>query len=133
LESSAAIQVPGLAERRLARRYPISLELKYYLVRRGQVVDRGAGHTVDISTGGILIENRRPLPRGVGIHVFVAWPAPDQTGERLELEIYGRIVRTEGNRTAIHMTRHQFLAACALHRPLKIVSAQTAAPGRQSP
>jgi hypothetical protein len=94
------------SDRRVAKRYPIASDLSYILVRRGRVVANGRGRLLDMSSGGILFEGENPLPLGFSIELIVPWPS--RMSGALELLVCGRIVRTEGARTAIAITRHEF-------------------------
>ena len=58
----------GIAgDRRSDRRYDITLELRWKLIRRRRVLDTGTGTTLDLSSGGILFESERQLPAGGSI------------------------------------------------------------------
>jgi PilZ domain len=95
-------------DRRADRRYEISLELRWKLIRRRQTLDTGSGRTVDISSGGILFEANRPLPVGRNVELSINWPALLRNVTPLQLIAYGRIVRSEGHRTAMQMSQHEF-------------------------
>jgi hypothetical protein len=95
-------------DRRIARRYPLSLSLEYYLVRRHKVLESGRGRTLNISTGGILIETPRGLPLAASIELHISWPASLAGEPGLELGLTGRTVRAEGNQTAISVGRYEF-------------------------
>src|SRR5215472_8628732 len=100
-------------ERRFDRRYEIALDLRWKLVRRRKVLDTGVGRTVDLSSGGIKFEAGRPLPVGLGIELSIAWPALLHNIAPMQLVVTGRIVRTNGTQTAIHMVQHEFRTAGA--------------------
>ena len=51
-------------ERRTDRRYDINLNVRWKLIRRRRVLDSGTGKTLDVSSGGLLIETDRELPSG---------------------------------------------------------------------
>jgi len=95
-------------ERRLGRRYGIALELRWKLVRRRRVLESGTGTTLDLSSGGILFDGGRPLPVGLNVELSIAWPALLHDVAPMQLVVTGRIVRTHGTRTGIHMTGHEF-------------------------
>ena len=65
-------QIAG--ERRSDRRYDISLELRWKVLRRKRTLDSGLGRTVDLSSGGILFETGRKLPVGLKVQLSIAWP-----------------------------------------------------------
>jgi len=95
-------------ERRRDKRYDIELELRWKLIRRRKILDNGLGHTVDLSSGGILIETDRPLPVGLNMELSIAWPVMLHNSAPLQLVVDGRIVRAKGKRVAIRMIQHQF-------------------------
>jgi hypothetical protein len=95
-------------DRRADRRYEISLELRWKVVRRRQTIDIGSGRTIDLSSGGILFESNRPLPVGRNVELSINWPALLQNVTPLQLIAYGRIVRSDGYRSAMRMAQHEF-------------------------
>jgi hypothetical protein len=100
-------------ERRFDRRYDIALEVRWKLVRRRKVLDSGTGRTIDLSSGGILFEAGRPLPVGLNVELWIAWPALLHNVSPMQLVVSGRIVRTNGSLAAIHMAQHEFRTAGA--------------------
>ena len=95
-------------ERRATRRYSISTKLEYRITRQQTVLHQGYGHTINISSTGVLFECPRPLPVGRRVEVAILWPAHSDGIKRLELFAEGRIVRTEQNLAAIHIRRYAF-------------------------
>ena len=98
-------------DRRHNRRYEIHLDLRWKLVRRKRVLETGTGRTVDLSSGGILIEADRQLPVGLNVEVSLAWPVMLHNVAPMQLVISGRIVRSAGQRVAIRMVQHEFRTA----------------------
>jgi hypothetical protein len=98
-------------ERRLARRYAIEAPLQYRLMARGEVIGRGRGRTVDISSSGILFEAERTLPPQRIIHLSIDWPVRRDGEGTMELHVAGRTVRRRGRRSALAMERHEFRLA----------------------
>ena len=95
-------------ERRSDRRYGIHLDLKWKLIRRRRVLDSGVGHTVDLSSGGILFDPGRPLPVGLNVELSISWPVLLRNVAPLQLIVAGKIVRGGQNRTAVCMVQHEF-------------------------
>ncbi len=112
-------------DRRSDRRYAIGLDLRWKLIRRRRVLDSGTGRTVDLSSGGILIETERTLPVGLNVELSVAWPVMLHNVAPMQLVIAGRIVRTAGRQAGIRMIQHEFRTAG--------LSAEQKAPGRNLP
>jgi c-di-GMP-binding flagellar brake protein YcgR len=99
-------QIAG--ERRSDRRYEISLELRWKVLRRKKMLDSGVGQTVDLSSGGILFEAGRKLPVGLKVQLSIAWPVLLHNASPLQLTVAGRVVRSDNQRTAIEIIQHEF-------------------------
>ena len=108
-EDSNADKIAG--DRRADRRYDISLDLRWKVIRRRRVLDTGTGTTLDLSSGGILFETDRQLPTGLNVELSISWPVLLHNVAPLQLVVTGRIVRAAGRRTAIRMTQHEFRTA----------------------
>jgi hypothetical protein len=98
-------------DRRGDRRYGINLELRWKLIRRRRVLDKGVGHTIDLSSGGILFDAGRPLPVGLNVELSISWPVLLRNMAPLQLIVSGRIVRNIQNRVAVMMVQHEFRTA----------------------
>jgi len=96
------------AQRRLARRYPVCVALEYRLIARGDVVETGQGHTVNVSSCGILFESARALPPQMVIQLCLAWPGRPSAPVAVELHVAGRTVRRQDHCTAVAIERHEF-------------------------
>ena len=94
-------------ERRVDRRYPLTTPVKYRIMLRDAPVS-GQGWTVNVSSGGVLIETSDPPPEGLPIELSIAWPARLNVNVPLGLHIVGRTVRREGDRWAVTIEQHQF-------------------------
>ena len=102
--------------RRAARRYDISLHLKWKLVRRRKILDSGEGRTLDISSSGMLLETGKSLPVGSQVELSISWPVLLHDSSPLQLSVRGQIARSEDGRTAIRVGRHEFrTVAAAVH------------------
>jgi hypothetical protein len=95
-------------ERRSDRRYDLRLEARWKLIRRRRVLDTGSGQTIDLSSGGLLLEAGRPLPVGLNVELSVSWPVLLHNTAPLQLVVTGRIVRSEGSLAGIRMVQHEF-------------------------
>jgi hypothetical protein len=100
-------------DRRGDRRYEIRLDARWRLVRRRKVLETGAGRTLDFSSGGVLFEPGRQLPVGLNVELSISWPVLLHNVAPLQLVVFGRIVRSNGNRTAIRMVQHEFRTVAA--------------------
>jgi hypothetical protein len=95
-------------DRRNDRRYQIHLDLRWKLIRRRRVLDSGVGHTVDLSSGGVLFDPGRQLPVGLNVELSISWPVLLHNTAPLQLIVSGRIIRCISNRTALAMVQHEF-------------------------
>lgn len=95
-------------ERRSDRRYDLRLELRWKLIRRRRILEAGQGNTVDFSSGGVLFESDRAMPVGLNVELSIAWPVLLHNVAQLQLVVSGKVVRSQGRRTAIRMTQHEF-------------------------
>src|SRR5215472_4425228 len=95
-EKNEAEKIGG--ERRSDRRYDINLTVRWKLIRRRRVLDSGTGKTIDLSSGGLLIETDRELPSGMNIELSISWPVLLHDAAPLQLVVAGRVVRAVGQR-----------------------------------
>jgi c-di-GMP-binding flagellar brake protein YcgR len=102
-------------DRRCNHRYDIPLDLRWKRLRRGKVLEFGAGTTIDLSSGGILFRAERSLTSGDRIELSVAWPALADTQPRLQLIVSGIVVRSIGKLNAIRMLQHEFRRVGVAH------------------
>ncbi len=98
-------------DRRTDRRYRIQLDLRWKLIRRRKVREVGVGHTLDLSSGGILFDANRPLPSGMNVELSVSWPVLLHNVAPMQLIVSGRIVRSSGTLVALQMVQHEFRTA----------------------
>ena len=105
-ETNEADRIEG--DRRDDRRYDLRLDMRWKVIRRRRVLETGTGVTIDVSSGGVLFETARPLPAGLNIELSVSWPVLLHDVAPLQLVVFGRIVRAEGNRAAVRMAQHEF-------------------------
>jgi hypothetical protein len=104
--------------RRVKRRYPITLELQYKLLNKDRVEHLGIGRTLNISSGGVLLEVDTILPTAGPIELAIRWPFLLEGVCNLKLVMRGRIVRYEANPKiiAVKADYHEFHTAGA-HSP----------------
>jgi len=95
-------------ERRFDRRYRITLDLRWKVVRRRKVLSSGSGWTVDLSSGGVLFDARSELPAGQEVELAISWPALLHNSIPMQLVISGKTVRSELGRTAVQIGQHEF-------------------------
>jgi hypothetical protein len=103
-------------EQRRHQRYPIALDAEFHLLDRGQSARLRAAKTVNIGTGGLLLECNDSLPPGRRIEVSIQWPFLLDGLCPLKLVIRGRIVRVRGPVVAIETSHHEFRTAARVVR-----------------
>lgn len=96
------------AERRANVRYPFALELRYTTSRRHSPLKTGTGRTIDLSSSGLRFIADRALPAGQVIEVYIDWPALLDGGVRLQLIIWGSVIRANGTEIALQIQKHGF-------------------------
>jgi hypothetical protein len=109
-------------ERRLHPRYPIALVAEYRLVSRDGTQCQGSCRTVNISTGGVLLEAQPVLSPLGPIEVSIEWPCLLRGVVPLKLIGRGDIVRLDGSSIAVKIFGYEFHTAG--HRQLKKRSQQ---------
>jgi hypothetical protein len=72
---------------------------------RGKPLLEGTGRVKDMNSGGILFDSGSTIPVGRSIELVVDWPARSPSGERLEVAVWGRTVRSNKAGTAVRITR----------------------------
>jgi c-di-GMP-binding flagellar brake protein YcgR len=98
---------PGSQDRSNCR-YSVTADVTYQLTGYDKTITAGSGRSVDISSGGVLLETEDILPVGVDIALQIAWPAKLDQQVRLALHVRGRTVRSDGNHTAVVITGKEF-------------------------
>lgn len=95
-------------DRRRDRRYEIQLDLCWKLIYRCRVLETGTGRTIDLSNGGIHYATERRFPAGLNVELSIALPAVAGDAAPRHLVVSGKIVRSDGGRTAIRKRQAQF-------------------------
>lgn len=98
----------ALGNRRGKLRFPMQRDLRYKLLKDGATVESGAGQTVDIGSGGVGFEIERPLPPGSFIELSISWPVLLGDTCPMRLIVFGRIVRSEGGKSACTIDKYEF-------------------------
>jgi hypothetical protein len=99
---------PQNNERRSYLRYPVQVGMEYRLKSRGESARVGTGRTVNLSSGGLLVETDIPLAEALPIQLSLAWPALLAGGKRLLLKIRGKTVWVKGKHAAVRILHHDF-------------------------
>jgi hypothetical protein len=95
-------------DRRSAQRYQVKWPLRY---RVSQALSKGewkSGHSVDMSSRGILIQTRERIPNGRILEVDMDWPGIYHDKPMVRLFLIGRVTRADGRGTALRILSHDF-------------------------
>jgi hypothetical protein len=90
-------------EQRCEPRYPLDAPCSYRVKWHG-ATSSGTGHTLNMSSNGMLFQAAEPLPIGAAIKVDVDWPA--RPGARLS--IFGHTIRSQGDLIAVVIRKREF-------------------------
>jgi hypothetical protein len=118
----------NLNDQRTSHRYPVEVSLEYKVMLPNRRVVTGIGGTLNLSTGGVLFKSATPLPAGVAIELFIAWPARLNNIAGLNLHVTGKTVRAQGNCTAVVVQRHEFRTRGMRSEERQSAAAAAAAP-----
>src|SRR5437899_2489657 len=94
-------------ERRLHRRYPVAVRLKFHVLHGMQITETGSGQTLNISSGGILFESWSAPPPGLAIDLSILWPSSLHS-RGIWLRAAGHTVRTQDHYSAVWILSHDF-------------------------
>ena len=101
-ESSLAL------ERRSKSRFPLRLSVRYRTLTGGPALI-GAGRTVNMSSGGLLIASEEPIVRtGARLQLMVDWPFLLHGVTPLQLIVSCRVTRCRPEEFAVKLDQYQF-------------------------
>jgi hypothetical protein len=95
----ATVSCPSiLTERRSKSRYPMDLGVRFRLLFEGSPVLSGAGRTLNLSAGGVLIVSQDvashdEIGAGTRVEISIGWPALLEGRIPLQLFTIGQVVR----------------------------------------
>jgi len=94
-------------ERRSKVRFPVQLNVRYRTLIGPQL--SGAGQTLNMSSGGLLIASDRQFVRaGTRLQLTIEWPLLLQGMTPLQLSAACQVVRCQDALFAVRMERYQF-------------------------
>ena len=102
---------PKTRDRRAYQRYHVTLDVRWTIIYRKQVLYSSTGRTVNFSSGGILFQTDDPPAVGRTIEIAIPWPVSLETDVPLQLIIQSSVVRTAGRRVAVGINRYEFRTA----------------------
>jgi hypothetical protein len=93
--------------RRVQRRFPLALKLKYTL-KSGQ---HGSGDLSNMGSSGLLFQCGHRFAKGELIKVSLDWPYLLDGSCPLQLCVHGRVLRSGDSGTALATLKHEFRTA----------------------
>jgi hypothetical protein len=108
--SERPVRLPKVAspDRRAGTRFPLAIEVRYALLGCREQRKTGSGQMIDLSSSGLSFTADRPLLTGQKIEVAIDWPVLLDGGVRLQLVMWGVVVRTSATTAALKIQRHEF-------------------------
>ena len=97
--------------RRAGARYGFVTELRYRAYRQTCIIGSGAGHTVNMSGGGVAIAIERVLEAGAEVEMVMDWPGIYHGRQRMRLFVWGEVLRSDERFTALRIVSHEFREA----------------------
>lgn len=85
------------------------LRLPFEVIRNGQRFSFVQGHTLNMSSNGVLFELNQPLSVGEIIEYFITLPTGQNPDEDVRLRCMGKVVRSHENFAAATMERYEFV------------------------
>ncbi len=98
----------GFIDRRLCRRYPIELDLKYKVLEGDAVISRGSGKTCDLSSRGLSFRADTSLRAGMLVKLNIDWPFLMQDACPVALVVMGHVVRAQSGAAGVRIMTHEF-------------------------
>ena len=111
------MNLSGPAERRASERFPIARDLRYRVLNKRGNEEAGAGHTLNMSSSGLLFKANEMLLPGRRVEVSVSWPAQLNSRCALKFVARGRVVRFNDGQVAIEIQQHEFRTQSAGSKP----------------
>lgn len=102
-----------IKNRRANARYGFVTALRFRAYRQTAVECSGSGRTIDMSAGGITIEIGRPLEPGIEVEMVLDWPGLYHGRQRMRLYLWGEVLRSSHESTAVRILSHEFRDAAA--------------------
>jgi len=95
-------------DRRLKRRFRIEQDVRYKMLYGQRVAETGSGKTTNISSGGVCFTSDNMLSIGIPVEVSMSWPVLLNQSCPLKLMIYGCVVRSSDQGSAVLIERYEF-------------------------
>ena len=94
--------------RRIKRRFRIEQDVRYKMLYGQRVAETGSGKTTNISSGGVCFTTDNMLSIGIPVELSMNWPVLLNQSCPLKLMIYGCVVRSSDEGSAVAIERYEF-------------------------
>jgi hypothetical protein len=105
-------------ERRKKTRFTMNRELRYKVQEDDTIVESGMGTTLDVCSGGVAFLIEHEVPAGSFIELSISWPALLQDSCPMRLIVFGRVLRSEGQKSACTVDKYEFRTQARKVRPV---------------
>ena len=95
-------------DRRAKMRFPLQRELRYKLLEENDVIETGAGYTLDMGSSGVAFCADGDLTPGAFIELSISWPVLLDERCPMRLIVFGRVLRNCGRLSACTIDRYEF-------------------------
>lgn len=95
-----------MIENRKNQRFELRLPLE--VVRSTKNGETLTGHTLNVSSSGVLFELGQALQQGEVIEYYLTLPTGQEPNEDVRLRCVGKVTRCQGNYAAVTMERYEF-------------------------
>jgi hypothetical protein len=95
-------------ERRIRRRFPIRLDVRFTAALRRRVSVDGVGRVLDISSQGIAFETSTALLAGMSIRAELNWPVALNGDCPLRMCVNGHVVRASAGMAVMSIGKYEF-------------------------
>lgn len=96
-----------MTENRKNQRF--ELRLPFEVIRSGQRLNLVQGHTINMSSNGVLFELNQPIAVGEIIEYMITLPTGQNPDEDVRLRCMGKVIRSHENFAAATMERYEFV------------------------
>jgi len=95
-------------DRRKKARFPINRDLRYKVLEGDTIVSSGMGSTLDMASAGMAILTEAAIAAGSFIELSISWPVLLEGSCPMRLIVFGRVVRSNGRKTACTVDKYEF-------------------------
>ena len=90
------------------KRYSLELDLRYKVMRKGEVTQYGVGRTYELSSTEVHFKIDESLPLAAEMELMLEWPLLLNGTCRLQLVIFGCLIKHRRERSILEIARYEF-------------------------